>query len=331
MIITLIGFPFLGNSIALDHNANGVFVRIVDVGAGLCAIVKMPEDHYMVYDAGNYTDSGAKAFSAISEIIPDGDIDLLVLSHSDADHLGAVDEICNKYSVERILRTGFKRTSDTWETAVTAIGNEKANDLNLSYFEFPPGATFRFGDTLVTIVAGFHKPPDNWIGLSMSEKRNSISIVIRLQYKGKSILFTGDTVGRHIDDPDNTCIAAEKYMVDNSDFIPIDSDVLIAPHHGADNASSTKFITAVSPEFVIFSSGHKHHHPRSSVAKRYISNGVSLNNIFRTDLEDDEGGTEWNYGRISNRKDIIGDDDVDILIQPNSEIMVEYRNAQQDP
>lgn len=335
LVLTLcLNLSFLGRSLALDHNVDGVFVRVVDVGAGLCAVVKMPGGHYMIYDAGNYNDSGAKAFKAITEIIPYGEeIDLLVLSHSDADHLGAVDEIFNTYIVKRTLRTGYKRTSGTWETADKAIKDESkirgAVDMNLSYYEFLPGATYFFDETYVTMVAGFHEPPDEWNLNDESEKRNSVSIVIRLQYKGKSILFTGDTVGRHIDDPEDALIAAEKFMVDNSDFITIDSDVLIAPNHGADNASSTDFIKAVSPDFVIFSAGHKFKYPRASAVGRYLYNGVVLDNIFRTDLGDDEGGAEWDFGRIPGHKDKAGDDDVDILIRPDGEIVVEYRNAQQ--
>ncbi|MDR4507397.1 MAG: hypothetical protein MRJ65_04010, partial [Candidatus Brocadiaceae bacterium] len=120
-------------------------------------------------------------------------------------------------------------------------------------------------------------------------------------------------------------ISAEKYMVDNSGFIPIDSDVLIAPHHGADNASSVRFIKAVSPDFVIFSAGHKYSHPRASTAKRYIDNGVNQNKIFRTDFGDDEGGQEWDFGEISGHKDPVGDDDVDVLILSDWTIRVEYR------
>ena len=64
------------------------------MGAGHCSVPKLPGDYYTVYDAGNYNDGGASAFATVSEIIPDGEqIDVLVLSHSDADHLGAVDEI----------------------------------------------------------------------------------------------------------------------------------------------------------------------------------------------------------------------------------------------
>ena len=111
-----------------------------------------------------------------------------------------------------------------------------------------------------------------------AEFRNAGSVVIRLKYKGKSILFTGDAVGRHIDDPEDALIASEKFMIENSEVIKIDSDVLIAPHHGADNGSSNAFISAVSPEWVIFTAGHTHKHPRGVAAQRYLDSGVKLDN-----------------------------------------------------
>ncbi len=315
---------------ALDPKPDDVFVRVIDVGAGLCVVVKMPGDHYMVYDAGNFTDGGNRCFEGVAEVIPDGEeIDLMVLSHSDADHLGAVDEILDAYKVNRIIRSGFIRSTNTWRAANDAIelevAGEGARDINLRVSEFPPGATYRFGETFVTVVAAFHKPPADWDIISTSEKRNAGSIVIRLQYKGKSILFCGDAVGRHLNDPPDSLLATEKFMLDMSPAIPIDSDVLIAPHHGADNGSSTAFIQAVSPRHVIFSAGHKHQHPRASTAQRYRDNGVSVNRMFRTDLGDNEGGNEWTHGSTSQR-DPVGDDDVDILIRANGQIVVEYRN-----
>lgn len=74
---------------AQNPGPNDVFVRAADTGAALCCIVRMPGNHYMVYDAGNWTGGGALAFSKVQEIIPtQSDIELLVLSHSDSDHLG---------------------------------------------------------------------------------------------------------------------------------------------------------------------------------------------------------------------------------------------------
>lgn len=311
--------------------SQNLFARVVDVGAGLCVVIQMPNNMYMIYDAGNYIGGGSEAFDSITEIIPPGsEIELMVLSHSDADHLGAVDEICDAYRVKRIIRSGYRRSTGTWRDADAAIRAEKDSegciDINLSYFEFPPGATYRFNNVFVTMVCGFHKPPSDWnLSSNSGEYRNAGSVVIRIQYADKSILLCGDTVGRHIGDDEDACIAAEKYILDNSSVINIDSDIIVAPHHGADNASSLDFIEAVSPEYVIFSAGHKYDHPRAVTAKRYLSSGVNLSNIFRTDRGDDEGSDEWNHERISDHNDPIGDDDVDIVIKQNGDIEVRYK------
>ncbi len=35
---------------SLTPSADDVYVRVVDVGSGLCTITKMPGEHYMIYD-----------------------------------------------------------------------------------------------------------------------------------------------------------------------------------------------------------------------------------------------------------------------------------------
>jgi len=320
-------------AISLERGENDVLVRVVDTGPGLCCVVVMPGDHYMIYDAGYFQGLGERhCMDSVQELVPDdATIDLMVLSHSDADHLGVADEILDAYTVKRVLHLGYERSTRTWEDADRAIKLEKERegcvDINLRYFEYPPGATYRFGDVFVTMVAGFHTPPAEWGPLNTSESRNAGSIVVRLYYKQRSVLFAGDTVGRHIGNPPDKCIAAEKFMVDNREVIPIDSDVLIAPHHGADNGSATCFIQAVSPQFVIFSAGHDYEHPRAAAAQRYLTNGVQLQNMFRTDLGDDEGGDEWSHGRVAGQVDPPADDDVDILLSEAGDVAVAYRTS----
>jgi len=331
LILALAGALLCSEALALEPEAGAAFVRIVDVGAGLCCVLVLPDDHYIVYDTGNFIDGGETAMAAVEELIPeDEEIDLLVLSHSDADHLAAADEILQAYTVRRVLRTGFERNTLAWRNADAAARaarySDETIDINLAYFEYPPGGTYRFGEAFVTFIAGFHTPPEDWDIDGNSERRNAGSIVIRLQFAGRSALFTGDAVGRHIGGPDDQLIASERFMVEMSPIIGIDSDVLIAPHHGADNASAAAFIEAVSPEFVIFSAGHRHEHPRASAAQRYLDFGVPVENIFRTDLGDDEGGAEWPAGRVAGHNDPRGDDDVDVLIRPDGEIIVAHRD-----
>jgi beta-lactamase superfamily II metal-dependent hydrolase len=142
---------------ALQPEPNAVFARVIDSGPALCTAVIMPYNHFMIYDAGNYTDGGKKCFESIKELIPEGSsIDLMVLSHTDSDHLGAVDEICDAYHVKRIIHSGYRRESQTWEDAAKAILSEKetdgCNDINLKDVEFLRGSTFKWKSTLVTQV-----------------------------------------------------------------------------------------------------------------------------------------------------------------------------------
>ena len=115
-------------------------------------------------------------------------------------------------------------------------------------------------------------------------------------------------------------------MLENSPAVPIDSDVLIAPHHGADNGSSTAFISAVSPRWVVFPAGRGHEHPDADTALRYLAFGVDTTHIYRTDLGDDEGGEEWGFGRVAGLQDATGDDGIEIVVYKDSTLVVRYRD-----
>jgi competence protein ComEC len=315
------------SALALEPEPGAMFVRVVDVGAGLCCIIKTPNDRYLIYDAGNRSHANPK----LKELIADGSrIEPLILSHSDADHIGSVKYICDKYTVKEVIHSGLRRTTAAWNSANTAIKREVTTesciDFNLANTPLVPGKTYVYGEAKLTLVYGRSKPPPAWGFTSSTHKSeyyNSGSIVARLEYKGKSILLCGDTVGRLIGNPVDTCIAAEAVMVANSHAVPIDSDVIVAPHHGADNGSSRDFVRAVTPEYVIFSAGTSHGHPRTAAAMRYLNNGVSLTKMFRTDLGDRKRPDEWRYRAATG--DQAGDDDVDILIRTNASVQVAYR------
>ena len=125
--------------------SDSVYVRVIDVGPGLATVVKMPGDFYMVYDAGHWNGEGSRAFAGISDVIPPGEeIYLMVLSHSDSDHQGAVKRIFDAYTVKKIIRGGLERTgTQTWVRADSMIGAHAAagttEEINLKTAEFPPG------------------------------------------------------------------------------------------------------------------------------------------------------------------------------------------------
>lgn len=303
-------------------------VHVVDVGPGLCTVTEVPDGHYIVYDAGHW--QGRRCIRAVEEIVEGEVIDLMVISHSDSDHLGDADEILARYDVQRIVWTGHRRPGTAnWERMNEALAEEVARTAaTVRAFDtapLVPGESITVGPATVTFLAGWGRWTES--GPTASERRNVISVVTRIEYDGKAVLYTGDTIGRRRNDDPNECKDAEQRMVQDHDAGVIDlrSDVIIAPHHGGDNGSTECFIARVDPDFVVFSAGHQHDHPTSAAANRYLAHGVPITSIFRTDRGDDEGGFEWPHLSVPGCRDPRGDDDVVVRLPLGGAVQVSYR------
>lgn len=107
--------------------------------------------------------------------------------------------IAPAYDVKRVVRTGDVRWDKTnWREAYWAIRKKRdageLTDINLWALPnkaIDPGFTYPFGDSEVVFISGFNDPPSDW-GISVfdqSKMNNAISIVVRVVFAGKSILF----------------------------------------------------------------------------------------------------------------------------------------------
>ncbi len=314
-----------------NHAYSDSVTRILDTGQGLATITKFSNGQVMLYDTGHWN-SDDKYLSEVACFLGEDEkvIDLLILSHSDADHIAGTNELFSKYLVKKVIRTGHARNSNTWvETNLainTATANKKTIDINLSNTKLKHGTTYSFGESKLTILSGFHKTPETWNITDKSELRNANSIVTRLSLENHSILFTGDAVGRkdHNNHKKNDALGTEKYLIDNKQARPIKSTVMIAPHHGSLDASSFDFIKEVNPTYVIFSAGRGHGHPKNDTVLRYLESDIKKENIFRTDTEDNEGDGEWLRGS----GDKSGDDSIDIVLNKVSPPNITYFNHQ---
>ena len=101
-----------------------VKVHIFDVGGAKCTLTRLPGNKWMVFDSGvgSKINDSALCGRRIDETMPDGvDIDLLILCHSDSDHVNSVAELLNRRNVTRVVRTGHERDTVSWCTADYAI------------------------------------------------------------------------------------------------------------------------------------------------------------------------------------------------------------------
>ena len=306
-----------------------VDIRVLDVGPGLSTLIKLPQNKFVIYDAGGNSESNTLA--QIKEYIPAGsDIELMVISHTDEDHLIAAGSVIRNYNVKKVMWTGYERSMTTnkpptgaYTSFINALNNTNAEKVNLrTSGAIAPGTKFQIGAVIFTFLCGFGEPLAEWNLNEPAEKLNSVSIVMKLRFAGRSVLFCGDAVGRHRDALDTNLIATEKFLIDNiADSLP--SDVIIAPHHGARNGSSKAFVEAVNSEYVVFSAGHMFKHPDKATAKRYLDFKPATI-ILRTDRGDDEQGTEWSGSRIAGCHDKKNDDIVQIQLRSNGTYRAYY-------
>jgi competence protein ComEC len=101
-------------------------------------------------------------------------------------------------------------------------------------------------------------PTENFVG-----SKNDNSCVIKVSSDHGSILLTGDIEK-----------SAEIWLVEHVGE-QLDSDILIAPHHGSKTSSSLPFLNLVAPQTVLIPMGYKNkfHFPHAEVVERYKAIG----------------------------------------------------------
>lgn len=145
-------------------------VLVFDVGHGLAALIETHE-HSLLYDAGPVARSG---FDAGEEIVVPAlvrrgmtRLDLLLVSHADADHAGGALSILEAYPETPVLKG----------PDVSALGGEVCTK----------GQRWIWDEVVFEIL---HPP------LDLGERGNDSSCVLKVVTRGGSILFTGDIEAR---------------------------------------------------------------------------------------------------------------------------------------
>ncbi|OHA48515.1 MAG: hypothetical protein A2806_02865 [Candidatus Terrybacteria bacterium RIFCSPHIGHO2_01_FULL_48_17] len=238
-------------------------VAFLDVGQGDAALVLFPGATQVLIDGG----PDRSILGELGRIMPPSDktIELVVLTHPDADHLAGLIPILDSYRIERILETGIRKDtelSQQWEQALAREGAERITAGK--------AARLRIGKYGVFDVLW---PTESHDG-EVIETPNNLGVVARLQYGATSFLFPGD-IEASTESKLVTCCSAA-----------IDSDVLKVSHHGSKTSSFPSFLEAVSPNSAIISVGkeNRYGHPTQQALGRLAEVGAKI-------LRTDEAGT----------------------------------------
>jgi competence protein ComEC len=230
-------------------------VWFLDVGQGDGIFIQTPSGRQVLLDGGA---GGQVLLGELGSVMPfwDRTLDLLVLTHSDADHMAAQAEAAGRYHVGAAWETPAAETdpsSNSWRKAVEAAGA----DVQIQH----AGGWADLGDGVALWVLG---PAGQ--GYRGEDADNENSLVARLVYGDFSVLLTGDAGA-----------AAERALL--AQGAPLTSTVLKVAHHGSDSSTGDAFVRAVNPQLAIIqvAADNTYGHPNSQVLDRLAGRTVLRN------------------------------------------------------
>lgn len=228
-------------------------------------LIKTPQNKKIIIDWWNWDELISKLSKKMWFF--EKKIDLIIISHSDWDHIWGLIELISKYKIWEIWLWNSSKLSSKFQEFLKII-----KEKNISYKFVNENSDIFFDKNLfIDILYPFENSKT-----MEKNNNNSISFRIEIWKEKKSILFTWDNE-KEVEE-----ILLQKVW-------NLKSDILKAGHHGSKTSSSTWFLKIVNPNLIIFTAKlwNKFNHPHKEIVKRceilwiktrqtWIENGVEL-------------------------------------------------------
>ena len=217
-------------------------ITYFDVGQGNAALVQFPGNQRMLIDGGgfhrNHFDVGGMVVAPALWHEKINRVDYLVLSHPQSDHMNGLCFIAANFKPKEFWYNGDQVEAPTFQKLFNILETKKIkifHPVDLSN-----------GRNISNVHVHILNPPMNSKPISgyyNSRDLNNRSLVLKLSYEGKSALFPGDLE-----------YSGEQKIIESFGSA-LQSDFLLAPHHGSKNSCSKAFLKSVEPDLCIISSG----------------------------------------------------------------------------
>lgn len=247
----LLGAAFRCNRVLADR---ALSVSALDVGQGASTAI-ISRGRTVLVDCGgnggNAGDTAADYFQAMGL----NRLDLLVLTHFDADHFNGVEELFRRMDVAAVA---IPATDDPYGRAAELYAWAESDGAAVTEVSALTGAALGEGE--LTLYPPLGRGTTNEEGLS-----------VLFSVGDYDVLITGDAD------------SAIEGMLTKYFHVP-DIELLLVGHHGSKRSTGGAFLAEVKPETAVISvgSGNPYGHPAPEVLERLEAAGAE---VFRTDLQ----------------------------------------------
>ena len=180
-------------------------------------------------DAAVLIDCGEKGFGqTILDYLADrgiSQIDYLIITHFDQDHVGGAAKVINNISVGTVLQSNCPKDSEEYEKYVKALKNAGLEPVTVR-----EDYTF----TLDGIIFSVNPP---LLSDYREDDSNNSSLVVTVTNGENILLFMGDAQTERL----------AEYLAAS----PVDCDLIKIPHHGGKDELMDQLIAATKPEYAV--------------------------------------------------------------------------------
>ena len=253
------------------RSARHLNVTFLDVGQGDAAVVEAPGGAVMLVDGGGVRDGafdpGARIVEPFLRARGIARVDIVALSHPHPDHMSGLFRIMERFPVGALWTSGDDGHNPEYGRllAVARKRNVPAPEV---------AATTLGGATIEPLGPFWGTHAGERIGAPEGLTVNDASLVLRVAFAGRGVLFAGDLEAD-----------GEGELVGRRDAgQTVAADILKVPHHGSRTSSSPELVDAVAPGLAVMSLGWRNQFrfPAPEVVARYLTRGAR---VLRTDRD----------------------------------------------
>jgi competence protein ComEC len=237
---------------AVERPAEGAMqVTVADVGQGSAILVRT-RTHALLHDTGaawsRDADAGTRVLVPLLRAVGVAQLDVLMLSHRDSDHVGGAAAVLSSMPVAE-LSSSLEATHPLLAAAPVHRRCEA-------------GQTWSWDGVRFAVL---HPRAEDYERIE--PKPNTLSCVLSVtDARGQRLLLTGDLE------------AEQEARLARDQPADLRADILLVPHHGSRTSSSPAFLDAVAPRVALVQAGYRNRfgHPAAEVAARYAERGIEL-------------------------------------------------------